>query len=56
MGKEKRQQGRTFVFKRLQRPRQRSTSISSSFPGTDQQQKEQDSLMNELTTNNKRSK
>jgi hypothetical protein len=56
MGKEQRQQGRSFVFKRFRRPRQRSTSISSSFTGTDQQHKDRDSLMNELTNNNKRSK
>jgi hypothetical protein len=56
MGKDQRQQGRNLASHRRQRSQQRSTSISSSFPGTDLQHKDRDSLMNEITNNNKRSK
>lgn len=56
MGKAQEQQGHTSIFKRLRRPQHASTSISSSLSAIDQQQKDCDFLMNQLTSNEKQSK
>jgi hypothetical protein len=55
MGKERIQQDRSSVFKRLRR-RQQQSSSSSSFQVTDQQHKDHDSFINQIPNNNKRSK
>lgn len=55
MGEDYIQQDRSSICKQFQQSLKQSTT-STSFPVSDQQQKDKDSFMNQISNNNKRSK